>query len=85
MKNSAFEEFIKVLRIDPERIYTLEEISGIVKRKPRTIRGWIDIGLRNGYSGKMIICLECYRIASTPMVLGKHLVEFITKTQKMAD
>jgi len=83
MNSFAFEEFLKNLKIDPEKIYTQEEAAALLGRKPRTLRNWVENGLKDPRGNRNdVITLDCFRKGGSSAILGKHLINFITRTQK---
>jgi transposase len=76
MNIEEFADFLNVLKIDPSKIYTAEEIAKKLNRSPRTVRGWIEIGIR-----RPVIKLTRFKRGGSPEILGKHLIEFLKNIQ----
>lgn len=79
MTSKQFKECLAALKIDPNKFYTREGVALKMNRSPRTIRGWSELGLKD--SNRMNITLPCFNRGGSPEILGKHLIEFLRKTQ----
>jgi hypothetical protein len=67
------------LKIESDKMYTRQEIAGMLHRSIYAIKFWTEYGIKSKRNG--IQTLSIYKIGKTPYIIGKNLIEFLNKTQ----
>jgi len=75
----TFEQYVKVLGIESDRLYTYKEIAQLLDKEATTIRSWCNLGIRTRRWG--IVSLENFRRGREAVIHGRCLVEFLRKIQ----